>query len=94
MAIPGEDGCLSGSPTDGQCCVTRSLAAESQFGVNSSYHYEVVDLPGGPDMIKTHIIVGCPGYVFSRAEYTQSDGALRKRGNPTNQPLKMFQFIS
>ena len=29
--MPGEDSCLSASPTDGQCCVTRNLAAESQL---------------------------------------------------------------
>ena len=89
---PGRDGCLSGSP-GGQCCVTRSLAAESQFGVNSSYLYAVVDLPGGPNMRQTHLSVGRLGYEFSRAYYTQSGGTLRKSGNPRNQPLKMFQFI-
>ena len=54
MAEPGTDSCLPGSPTDGQCCVTRNLGAESQFGVNSSYLYGVVDLPDGPNMIQTH----------------------------------------
>ena len=92
-AEPGRDRCLSGSPTDGQCCVTQNLAAESQFEVNSSYLYGVVDLPGGPNMVQTDISVGRSGYVFSRAEYTQSGGTLRKSGNPTSQPLKMFQFI-
>ena len=92
MAEPGRDGCLSGSPGE-QCCVTRSLGAESQFGVNSSYLYGVVDLPGDPDMIETHLSVGRPGYLFSTAEYTQSGGTLRKSGNPTSQPLEMFQFI-
>ena len=93
-AVPGEDNCSSGSPTDGQCCVTRNLAAESQFEVNSRYLYGVVDLPGGPNMRQTHVSVGHPGYVLNRAEYTQNgDTALRKRGSPMNQPLRMFQFI-
>ena len=92
-AEPGRDSCLSGSP-GGQCCVTRSLGAESQFGVNSSYLYAVVDLPDGPNMRQTHSSVGRPGYLFNIAVYTQSGGTLRKSGNPRNQPLKMFQFIS
>ena len=87
-AIPGRD-CLSG----GQCCVSRNLSAENQFGANSSYHYGVVDLPGGPNMIQIHESVGRPGYLFSLAVYTQSGGTLRRSGNPTVQPLKMFQFI-
>ena len=91
--MPGEDSCLPGSSADGQCCVTRNLAAERQFGVNSRYVYGVVDLPGGPDMIQTRVSVGHPGYVLATAEYTQSGGTLRKSGNPTSQPLKMFQFI-
>ena len=77
-AEPGRDSCLSGSPTDRQCCVTRNLAAENQFEVNSSYLYGVVDLPDGPDMIQTHVSVGHPGYVFTTAVYTQSGGTLRK----------------
>ena len=90
----GRDSCLSGSLTDGQCCVTRNLAAGSQFGVNSSYQYGVVDLLDGPNMIQTHVSVGHPGYVLNRAEYTQNgDTALRKNGNPMSQPLRMFQFI-
>ena len=52
-AMPGRDSCLPGSPTDGQCCVTQNLAAESQFEVNSSYLYGVLDLPDGPNMIDT-----------------------------------------
>ena len=91
-AVPGEDSCLPGSP-DGQCHVTRNLAAENQFGVNSSYLYGVVDLPGGPNMIWTHVSVGHPGYQFASAVYRQSGGTLRKSGNPRNQPLRMFQFI-
>ena len=91
--IPGRDRCLSGSPTDGQCCVTRNLSSEKQFGVNSTYLYGVVDLPGGPNMRQTHLSVGRPGYLLTTAVYTQSGGTLRKSGNPTNQPLKMFQFI-
>ena len=63
-AIPGEDNCLPGSPADKQCCVTRNLSAESQFGVNSSYLYGVVDFPDGPNMIQTHVSVGHPGYFF------------------------------
>ena len=93
MAEPGRDSCLSGSPTGGQCCVTQNLAAENWFGVNSSYHYGVVDLPGGPNMVQTDVSVGRSGYVFSRAVYTQNGDTLRKSGNPTNQPLRMFQFI-
>ena len=93
-AIVGGDSCLPVSSADGQCCVTRNLAAESQFGVNSSYLYGVVDLPDGPSMRQTHVIVGHPGYVLNRAEYTQNgDTALRKNGNPMSQPLRMFQFI-
>ena len=89
VAIPGRD-CLSG----GQCCVSRNLSAENQFGVNSSYHYGVVDLPGGPNMIQTHPSVGRPGYqLTATAVSTQSGDTLMKSGNPTNQPLKMFQFI-
>ena len=93
-AEPGRDRCLSGSPTGGQCCVTRNLSAERQFGVNSSYLYGVVDLPDGPNMIQTDVSVGRPGYVLNRAEYTR-DGAtaLRKSVNPTPQPLRIFQFI-
>ena len=92
--IPGRENCLSGSQSNGQCCVTRNLGAESQFGVNSSYLYGVVDLPGGPNMVLTHVSVGRPGYPFNAAEYTDSgDTALRKSGDPTNQPLTMFQFI-
>ena len=93
MAEPGRDCCLPGNPTDGQCCVTRNLTGENQFEVNSSYHYGVVDLPGGPNMIQTHVSVGRPGYLLTTAEYTQSGGTLRKTGNSTDQPLKMFQFI-
>ena len=48
---PGRDSCLPGSPIDRQCCVTRNLGAESQFGVNSSHLYGVVDLPDDPNMI-------------------------------------------
>ena len=91
-AVPGEDSCLPGSP-DGQCHVTRNLAAEDQFGVNSSYLYGVVDLPGGPNMRQTYVSVGHPGYLLNRAEYTQSGSILRKSGNLTSQPLRMFQFI-
>ena len=88
-AIPGRD-CLFG----GQCCVSRNLSAENQFGANSSYHYGVVDLPGGPNMIQTHVgFVGRPGYLLTTAVYTQSGDTLRKSGNPRVQPLKMFQFI-
>ena len=90
--MPGRDRCLSGS-SGGQCCVTRNLAAESQFEVNSSYLYGVVDLPDGPNMIQTHVSVGRPGYFVTTDVYTQSGGTLRKSGNPTSQPLKMFQFI-
>ena len=88
VAIPGGD-CLSG----GQCCVSRNLSAENQFGTNSSYHYGVVDLPDGPNMIQTHQSVGRRGYLLTTAEYTQSGDTLRKSGSPTPQPLKMFQFI-
>ena len=87
--ILGRD-CLSG----GQCCVSRNLSAENQFGVNSSYHYGVVDLPGDPDMRQTNVgSIGRPGYLLTTAEYTQSGDTLSKSGSPTFQPLKMFQFI-
>ena len=93
-AIVGGDSCLPGSSIDGCCCITRNLSAESQFEVNSSHLYGVVDLPGGPNMIQTHVSVGHPGYVLNSAEYTRSgDTALRKSGNPMSQPLRMFQFI-
>ena len=87
-AIPGRD-CLSG----GQCCVSRNLSAENQFGVNSSYHYGVVDIPGGPNINQTHPSVGRLGYLFSLVVYTQSGDTLSKSGNPTLQPLRIFQFI-
>ena len=94
-AMPGRDRCLSESPTDGQCCVARNLAAENQFEVNSSYLYGVVDLPVGPNMRQTSVVNNDhPGYLFSMADYAQmGDSALRNSGNPTDQILKMFQFI-
>ena len=94
--MPGRDSCLPGSPTEGQCCVTQNLGAalgERQFVVNSTYLYGVVDLPGGPNMIQTHFSVGRLAYQFATAEYRRSGGTLRKRGSPTNLPLRMFQFI-
>ena len=88
-AILGRD-CLSG----GQCCVSRNLSAENQFGANSSYHYGVVDLPDGPNMIQIHESVGRLGYVLNAAGLsTQSGDTLSKSGNPRDQPLKIFQFI-
>ena len=81
-AIPGRD-CLSG----GQCCVSWNLSAENQFGANSSYLYGVVDLPDGPNMIQTHLSVGRLGYQLTAA------GLSTQSGDPTLQPLKMFQFI-
>ena len=93
-AEPGRDCCLPGSPTGGQCCVTYNLAAERQFGIDSSQLYGVVDLPGRPNMIQTHSSVGRPGYQFNTAQYTRDgDTALRNSGNPMSQPLRMFQFI-
>ena len=87
--ILGRD-CLSG----GQCCVSRNLSAENQFGANSSYHYGVVDLPDGPNMIQIHESVGRLGYVLNAAGLsTQSGDTLSKSGNPRDQPLKIFQFI-
>ena len=45
-------------------------------------------------MIQIHLSVGRPGYVFNTAGLsTQSGDTLRRSGNPTLQPLKMFQFI-
>ena len=45
-------------------------------------------------MIQTHVShVGRPGYSLTTADYTQSGDTLRKRGNITLQPLRMFQFI-
>ena len=88
-AIPGRD-CLSGE----QCCVCQNLSAENQFGVNSSYLYGVVDLPGNPNMRQTNVgIIGRLGYLLTTAEYTQSGDTLRKSGGPRDQPLKIFQFI-
>ena len=88
-AIPGGD-CRSG----GQCCVSRNLSAVNQFGVNSSYHYGVVDLPDGPNMRQTHSSVS-RSYLFNIATFNSlvNGDTLRKSGNPTFQPLKMFQFI-
>ena len=81
---------MPGSPTD----VTRNLAAESQFGVNSSHLYGVVDLPGGPNMRQTHNSVVRLDYLLNRDVYTQcGDTALSRSGSPLRQPLKMFQFI-
>ena len=89
MTIPGRD-CLSGR----QCCGSRNLSAENQFGVNSSYLYGVVDLPDGPNINQTHVSVGRPGYRLTAAGLsTQKGDRLRKNGNATNQPLTMFQFI-
>ena len=89
VVIPGRD-----CPCGGQCCVSQNLSAENQFGVNSSYHYGVVDLPGGPNMRQTNVgNIGRPGYLFSAALYTRSGDTLRKSGSPTVQPLNIFQFI-
>ena len=88
-AIPGGE-----CPSGGQCCFSRNLSAENQFGVNSSYHYGVVDLPGGSNMIQTRVSVGRRGYLLNAAGLsTQSGDTLRKSGSPTLQPLKMVQFI-
>ena len=91
-AIPDEDSCLPGKLVD-ECCVSRNLSTENQFEVNSSYLYGVVDLADGPNMRQTHESVGRPGYIINIDVYTQSGDTLRKRGNPTRQPLMMFQFI-
>ena len=80
-------------PSGGQCCVSRNLSDENQFGANSSYHYGLVDLPGGPNMIQTNVNVGRPGYLLTRDEYTRSGDTLRTSDNATDQPLKIFQFI-
>ena len=53
-AILGRD-CPSGR----QCCVSRNLSVENQFGVNSSYLYGVVDLPGDSNMRQTSIFFFC-----------------------------------
>ena len=53
----------------------------------------VVDLPDGPNMIQTHVSVGCRSYQLGPAEYTLRGDTLSKSGNPTLQPLKIFQFI-
>ena len=88
-AIPGRD-----CPSAGQCCVSRNLSAEKQFGVNSSYHYGVVDLPGDTNMRQTNVgNIGRPAYLLGRDVYTQSGGTLTKSSNPILQPLKIFQFI-
>ena len=50
--IPGRD-----CPSGGQCCVSRNLSAENQFGVNSSYLYGVVDLQVRPNVNQTHVSV-------------------------------------
>jgi len=87
-AIPGRD-CPSGR----KCCVSRNLSAESQFGVNSSYLYGVVDLPVHPNMNQTHVSVGRPGYLLTTVVYALNGDILSKSDNPTVQPLKIFQFI-
>ena len=96
MAEPDRDCCPFGSSAGRQYCVSRNLTAERQFGVNSSYLYGVVDLPGGPDMIQTHVSVGRRGYQFNPDAYTQMrqmGNKLMKQGDPSRQPLRMFQFI-
>ena len=93
-AIPVEENCLSEGVANGQCCVSRNLSAENQFGVNSSYHYGVVDLPGGLNMRQTNVHDGHPGYEFTEAEYTRDgDSVLTNSGNPGLKPLRIFQFI-
>ena len=101
-AIPGKDSCLPGRPaTERQCCVTRNLAAEDQFGVNSSYLYgllipERANLLDGPDMIQTHSSVGY-GYQFNSIQYREPvvkrDLGIDPRADPTAQQVKVFQFI-
>ena len=95
-AEPGEDSCLSGSSTGGQCCVTWNLTADRQFGVNSSYLYGVVilsELSDGPFMIQTHATIRV-GYPFDSSSYINRPSTLMKRLGPqTNQRVKMFQFI-
>ena len=95
-AEPGEDSCLSGSSTGGQCCVTRNLTVGCQFGVNSNYLYGVVilsELSDGPFMIQTHATIRI-GYVFDSSSYINRPGTLMKRlVQQTNQQVKMFQFI-
>ena len=92
-AEPGEDSCLSGSSTDGQCCVIQNLTVGCQFGVNSSYLYGVAilsELSDGLFMIQTHDIIRV-GYPFS---YINRPSTLMKRSGPLiNQQVKMFQFI-
>ena len=45
-------------------------------------------------MMQTHQSVGRSGYVLTAtAVSTQSGDTLRTSGNPTVQPLRMFQFI-
>ena len=88
-AILGRD-CPSGR----QCCVSRNLSVENQFGVNSSYLYGVVDLPGDSNMLQTSTFFFVrPGYLFNTAMYAQSGDTLSKSGNPGHLPVKMFQFI-
>ena len=101
-AIPGEDSCLPGrSATERQCCVSRNLAADDQFGVNSSYLYgllipERANLLDGPDMIQTHSSVGY-GYQFNSIQYREPvvkhDLGIDPRADPTAQQVKVFQFI-
>ena len=97
-AIPGRD-----CPSGGQCCVSRNLSAENQFGVNSSYLYGVVDLQvhpnmdqthvSVPNMNQTHVSVGRPGYLFTTSVYEHSGDILSRSDDLTVQPLKIFQFI-
>ena len=91
-AEPDRDSCLSGNP-GGRCCVTRDLSTERQFEVNSSYLYGVVDLRVSPNMGQTNVgVINRPGCSFNTNEYTPG-GTLKNCNNPTDQPLRMFQFI-
>ena len=96
MAEPGRDSCLPGSSTNGQCCVTRNLTVECQFGVNSSYLYGVAilsELSGGPFMIQTHATIRV-GYPFNSTSYINRPSTLMRHSGPlTAQQVKMFQFI-
>ena len=97
-AEPGRDSCLSGSPADGQCCVTGNWSAKNQFGVivNSSHLYGVVDPRGGPNMIQTHAgVADRLGYQFVQSLYNPASGMLVKQslGQENEWPVKIFQFI-
>ena len=91
-----DDSCLLGMYAQiGGCCVIRNQTTRDLI---PGYLYGVVDLSeGGPDMMQTFGSNG-RGHLFSESQYRPVNGMLQKRelgavGAPTNQQVKIFQFI-